>query len=232
MGVIIHEQFEYSDDIQSKQRIEQEEEYMKYLRNHINNVQKSYRELMLPLLKEDSKLFTKGINRALFSRTELVKAIIAASKDIKVHDASKYTDIEFDPYREHWNPTEVEKTYGEDYWESVNERYKNAWVHHYQNNNHHPEFWYDFEKGVATDMSLDAIIHMICDWESFTIDSSRSSVDWWLNKGLEERKVMSPLTVARVDDILFNLLHDNEIEKRPKESVTPYVVDDVNKRSD
>ena len=164
----------------------------------------------------------------MFSRDELIDAIISVKQAVKHHDESKYTEIEFEPYRMHWNPTDEEKLRGKEYWDEVDIRYQEAWVHHYTMNDHHPKHWYDFENNVAGDMSLGAIIHMICDWESFNLDSPSTLLKWYQKWSVEEHKFMSPKTITITEYILYNILHPEEYKELCKTSEN-IAVNDTNK---
>ena len=197
---------EYTND--SLDRIQQEKNYINYLETHISNVKKAYITLFLPLVSKELVF-----DDAPFSPTEFKNAILAAKSAVRMHDMSKWGDAEFEPYRAHWDPTDEEKNRGQEYQTEVDIAYQNAWVHHFTNNDHHPKFWYDFENNVARDMSLDAIIHMICDWESFNLDSPSTLLKWYLNHSIEEHKFMSPNTIATTEYILYNILHPEEYKK-------------------
>jgi hypothetical protein len=95
----------------------------------------------------------------------------------------------------------------------VDEKYQEAWVHHYTLNDHHPKHWYNFETNVAGDMSLGSIIHMLCDWISFNLDSPSDVLKWWVNDSEEERKFISPKTVSILEYILFHILHPDEYKE-------------------
>lgn len=208
MYQIIREQDEIGQDTNSLDRIQKEKDYIGYLTNHIANVKKAYEILFLPLLTQNIVC-----DDALFSAEDFKYAILAIKNDIEHHDESKWGNEEWEPYRMHWNPTDEEKLRDEIYQAEVEEAYNNAWKHHYENNDHHPKFWYDFENNVARDMSLGAIIHMLCDWESFSINSGKGTVKWWINRSEEERKFISPKTVSILEYILFHILHPDEYKE-------------------
>lgn len=212
-SIIIREGTEYANNSDSLDKIQKEKDYISYLETHISNVKKAYINLFLPLVSKELVF-----NDAPFSPQEFKDAIILAKSAVRMHDMSKWGEAEFEPYRAHWNPTDEEKLRGEEYQTEVEIAYQNAWEHHYQNNDHHPKFWYDFENNVARDMSLDAIIHMLCDWESFDIDSPSRTVKWYINHSIEEHKFMSPQTIAKVEYILYNILFPEEYKKIAKTS--------------
>ena len=62
-------------------------------------------------------------------------------------------------------------------------------------------------------MSLDAIIHMLCDWISFNLDSPSGTVEWWIKNASEERRFISPNTINILEDILFNILFPEDYKK-------------------
>lgn len=208
MSYIIRESGEYTQDSNSYERIQREKDYISYLTNHISNVKAAYQKYFVPLLTKDF-----NCNKSLFNKEQLRKAIEIVKNDVDHHDESKWSEIEFEPYRMHWNPTEEEKQRDQRYQDEVQDAYMNAWQHHYENNNHHPKFWYDFENNIARDMSLDAIIHMLCDWISFNLDSPSGTVEWWIKNASEERRFISPNTINILEDILFNILFPEDYKK-------------------
>jgi len=224
MYQVIREQDEIGQDSNSLDRIQKEKDYINYLTNHIANVKKAYNILFLPLLNQNIVC-----DDAPFSAEDFKYAIIAIKDDVEHHDESKWTEAEFEPYRMHWNPTDEEKLRDQAYQDEVEEAYNNAWIHHYKNNDHHPKHWYDFENNVARDMSLGAIIHMLCDWESFNINSGRSTVKWWINCSEEERKFISPKTVTILEYILFRILHPDEYKEYEPSKSDSIAIDVANK---
>ena len=97
----------------------------------------------------------------------------------------------------------------EEYKIRMRERYEDCWEHHYKSNDHHPEYWYDFQTQTASDMSLVAILHMICDWEGMSIKFKQNTLDWYENdKGgkAEKDKMMTSHTKEILNDFLYNIL--------------------------
>lgn len=217
---------EVNNSSYSNHRYEQQQVYMDYLENHINGVKKAYQKYFVSLLNPESPLYSKGINIALFTRQELCDAIRNIQDAIDHHDDSKYSDYEFEPYRQHWDPTEEEKAADQDIKDEIEERYQDAWVHHYTNNDHHPMFWYNSETKQMEDMPLPAIVHMICDWESFE-NRDRSTIDWWNTKAVEERKYMTEKTIAIVDALL-KIIHPEykAIDNPNTDNLNQYIRDE------
>lgn len=110
---------------------------------------------------------------------------------IKAHDESKFSEEEFEPYARKWH-LDGKKT----------PEYEAAWVHHYSNNEHHPEFW------LGEDMPYIYILEMICDWGSFSIASGDMNElsDFYFNKAKEDpEKNLSDATKEIIEDILSKI---------------------------
>ena len=205
----------------------QAKKYLDYIDEHRKNVETAFRNLFSnPVISlADSKLFSIDKNWE--------KYVDRLEEDIKNHDLSKYTDEEFYAYRAKYNQTEEEKArYNNDqvYQQMVDEAIKDAWDHHYRNNYHHPMFWkcveiirldeygvpvevnpnYGIVKQDPDDMTLIAILHMICDWEAMSIKFGGKTTDWYVNKAEDERKAMSENTRKLTKQIL-EYLYDVEL---------------------
>lgn len=183
----------------SSEKIKKSEEYMNYIKDHINNVHKSYKILFEPLLSQDN------ISSKIGSDDAIKNAIMSCVDAIEHHDDSKFDDVEFEPYRAKYYPTTDELNASDEEKAIIDERYRAAWIHHYKNNSHHPDHWYNSELGKYNDMTLGAIIHMICDWYSMSLYYNSSIVDWYNNQAITEKKAMSEYTRNRVDEF-FKIL--------------------------
>ena len=192
---IVTETSEMSEE--TKKILAAEEEYRRYIENHILNVRKAYRAM------RDNTYLNSNSN------SDIKAALITLGEDIENHDASKWGDSEFEAYRVRWYPvTEEEKENAakDEDWLP----YKEAWEHHYHVNQHHPEYWYDEEEGVPMrDMPLHRILEMICDWESFSFIGKGNAVDYWAKARERKAKYMTPNTLAQVDRII-NILKKDE----------------------
>ena len=187
------------------ERNQKEEEYLNYIKDHIAKVKKCYEMYFLPL-KEVTNI------SSLVSDEELKDAIDELGEIIDTHDASKFTDAEFGPYRAKYYPTLAEQEADIDYQELMEDQYEEAWKHHYETNDHHPMYWLNSETNTPDDMSLRAIIEMICDWEAMSLKFGTSTVEWYKNDAKEEKAVLSSNTKDIVEDLLFNVLHGNSAE--------------------
>lgn len=189
-------------------RLDKEQEYLDYINEHINFVQKAYEMYMAPLLNMTNI-------STLISDEELKNTIINLKPVIETHDASKFSDAEFDGYRMRWYPTVAEEAKQKEDQElqvTIRERYEKCWEHHYTVNAHHPKHWVDPETGIVKDASLDAIIEMICDWEAMSLKFGTSTLKWYENDAKDEKAAMSAKTKQIVEDLMYNVIH-NTISK-------------------
>ena len=79
-------------------------------------------------------------------------------KQIMQHDASKYSDEEYDAYDKYF--------YGKEKTEKVESDFNYAWLHHIHENPHHWQYWvlkHDDEPEEALEMPYEYVIEMICD---------------------------------------------------------------------
>lgn len=170
--------------------------YMDYLEKHISGAVKAFKDYFLPLVDT----YKDGIGN--YGNNEFILAIKNKALSIDKHDLSKYNDIEFYPYRQHFYPTEEEKNASDEEKQIIDEKYEEAWKHHYRNNSHHIEYWYDWENRIAKDMDLPSIIEMMCDWFSMGQIYPKPSIDyWWRNEAEEERSMMTAETIYTVDEL-------------------------------
>lgn len=200
MGTILNES---TEDLitrdESLEKNNKQKEYIDYIKDHVFNVQRAYANYFLPLLDKDN--ITPLLSDELFKN-----AIRRASIQIEHHDDSKWTDEEFDGYREKYYPTALELADAE-FQEKVEEKAEKAWVSHYKNNSHHPKFWMK-EDGTIEDMNLESIIEMICDWLSFNIKSGNPEgvIQWYEEKATHEKDEMTDRTKQIVEELLYNVI--------------------------
>ena len=117
---------------------------------------------------------------------------------IKEHDASKWSEEEFEPYAQRWFG-DKKKTL----------EYDLAWKHHWTHNEHHPEFW------LGEDMPYIYILEMLCDWGSFSVESGnyKELIDFYYKKAKnDEEKNLSDNTKTIIEEILdkINSILDRE----------------------
>ena len=138
-----------------------QEEYMEYIKDHRENVKKAF------------KFFIENTTIMSSTNKEIQEAVmhLLDNKIIENHDNSKFSDEEFEPYRKtFYSINDIEKN-------SAKEEFELAWKHHYETNNHHPEHW--VKDGIIYEMTMDAIIEMICDWEAMSYKFGGSAKEWY-----------------------------------------------------
>ena len=204
MGNIINEDaivYNFDGNNDSLERNKKEQEYLDYINEHIKLVKKAFVLYFAPLMKINNV-------STLISDQELRQAIVDLAKIIDTHDASKFGDAEFDGYRAKYYPTTKELAGDDAYKGAVDERYEECWKHHYQTNDHHPKYWVNPDSGIARDMSLRAIVEMICDWEAMSLKFGNDCIKWYESEdSKDERECMSSKTKQIVEDLLYNVLH-------------------------
>ena len=164
------------------------EEYKRYIDDHITNVYKAWKDIYAKL--------SNAVMSGNSDYTDLYNAAKELYPTIFDHDATKYSDYEFEPYRVRFYPCNDEEQKLSDMDEDW-EPYALAWQHHYKNNWHHPEHW--VTPNEIRDMTLPAIVEMICDWESFKYLNKGSAVQYWTNNKDKKSSIMSPNTFNTVD---------------------------------
>lgn len=198
------------DEDDSSIVLEKNQQYYRYIVNHIRNVQIAAQNLLVPILDTYDLERYKTLNC-----NNLRNTIHQAIENIAVHDSSKFGDEEFDAYRIRFYPTPNEEAKYKEDPRAFNEVFEEAWKHHYTNNPHHAKYWYDFEIGCPRcDMSMEAILEMFCDWEAMSMNFGGSTIDWWKDNREDESKWMSSDTLEIVDLWINELLPVTEYEKK------------------
>ena len=176
------------------------QEYLDYINEHIQNVVLMFNRDFYPFLANEDKI----IPNEYFNKDEFKAAIEELAGEINNHDASKYSEEEFSAYRRHFHPTKAEEA--EEDQQTQRDEFEAAWEHHYTSNPHHPQYWLNKDTGVSTDMSLRAIIEMICDWNAMSYKFHQNTIDWYESKADKEKKAMTDRTKAITEFILYKLI--------------------------
>lgn len=124
------------------EKTRKEREYMDYIKEHIQNVQKAFDEI--------TNMNNEKIKELYSNDSELVNNV---RNRVNVHDASKYSKEEFDAYRRNFHPINDEEK------KNSKEDFDKAWEHHYKNNDHHWQNRQDSEE-----LNKPACIEQILDW--------------------------------------------------------------------
>lgn len=104
-------------------------------------------------------------------KTLLKDIIVHISFNAEKHDKSKLEEPEKGMY-DKYTPLLKDTTYGSDQYKQYLKEMGSALEHHYQYNQHHPEFW---GNGI-NDMSLIDIIEMVADWKAASLRHSDGSI--------------------------------------------------------
>lgn len=157
----------------------QEEEYRKYINEHIQNVKRAYEEYGV-IVARTLGLYSK-------EETDLLK-------NINVHDISKFSESEFDGYRQYFYPFPG--------MEKDEMKYNKAWLQHIHHNPHHPEHWVlpqdaDASKNIILDMPRVYIVEMILDWIAMGYKFNSKVYDWYEKE--KDKKPLSEFTRVLVE---------------------------------
>lgn len=134
-----------------------DKQYHEYLEGHIGNVQEAL-EL----------LHTLGI-QFIDDNYEELKSIC------QNHDASKYSDEEYIPYREHFYPTCDED-------KLKTEAFELACRHHIKNNKHHWDYWLDENNQLDIPDEKEYKLYCVercCDWLAMSCQHDEPSSAWY-----------------------------------------------------
>lgn len=161
------------------------EQYDKYLKEHIDNVQRAWNELK-PILPEKI--------------TEEIFDISMVDYLIKHHDESKYEICEYEPYDNYFY---TEKT--DENREEIDKAFAYAWNIHQKINAHHWQYWVLLNDDGTTkvlDMSIEFILEMFCDWWSFSWkqNNPREILDFY--KDNRDKMQLSEYTQNIVENLL------------------------------
>lgn len=134
----------------SNEQKDKEVIYKNYVDCHIKLVNESYNEIV-----NNNNIYNLLLNKYFnFSKQSLDSVISYLNIAIQMHDYSKYSKEEWDPYRRYFYPiNENEK-------KAAEEDMNIAWKHHYENNDHHWEHW----KNNVDKMPIRAVIEQCADW--------------------------------------------------------------------
>ena len=120
-----------------------ENQYREYLKDHIQNVNRSWNEFLKPSLLKNLEDF------------DLIEDDLSDIDEVILnHDASKYSDEEFEGYRQWWYPVD----------DSLKDEvpYNQAWNHHQKVNPHHWRYWLLVRDGGDL-TPLDMPFKYVCD---------------------------------------------------------------------
>ena len=134
--------------------------YSKYIKEHIENVQKVWEDIQ-PFLKDEYQIDDSSFR--------------IISEIIKIHDVSKYNLYEFNGYCQWFYNTETEKRNVDNYNCALN--------HHYNSNPHHWQYWllWSGKEINPLPMPFDFIIEMLCDWAAMAYKLNEDSLKFYVD---------------------------------------------------
>lgn len=159
-----------------------DEMYHDYLTKHIQGVKDTWEQILKPVLVEGLK--DEGI-----PEDQIQALCFDVDVLIKDHDASKYDEEEWVPYRDHF------------YSNKGNPRdeitYKQAWNHHQKHNPHHWQYWVLIQDTsdphiIAMPMPIKYIMEMLADWQSAGHFYGNTAYSWYVANN--NRMIFHPTT--------------------------------------
>ena len=203
--------------------ISKEQEYIKYIVEHINNVNRAYIELFKGRTFDHVEIEFENGEKLSIDTLAMDQIIKDLELEVKAHDLTKFSNEEFPAYRMRFFPTDTEKKQMEadsDYAASVEASFQAAWEHHYHENKHHANYWmYELDDNgeyklldTPIVMPVVDILHMICDWSAMSIkfQNTNSPVDWYINDADKEKGYMHPNT-RKIVEYFLNILFDAKL---------------------
>lgn len=147
------------------------EEYLNYIDEHIENVNKVWTNiLMIPELRY---IINGGENNTI--NEDII------CQNISMHDKSKYSEEEFEPYRKNFFPVNNKEK------EDNLLDFQIAWQHHKNVNKHHWDYWH--ERGLTNEMPLIYVVEMFCDHAAMSMKFGGTALEWFKNQ-LNNHKIV------------------------------------------
>lgn len=165
------------------------DEYIKYIRNHVDNVIFAWENIVKPYIMSDEF--------PIYVTDDELKH---AESNISYHDMSKFDKAEFYAYCDYFYPLD-EVT------EDMEEQFDYAWNHHQKHNPHHWQYWIlqrDSGEEKRLDIPMEYILEMICDWMSFTSNPDSDTTSDWYFSNISNIHI-SYETRSIVEQILFGV---------------------------
>jgi len=170
--------------------MKEDEQYVKYILEHTENVMKAYNEYGARILEI---LGTPSLEGELF-------------RLVCIHDKSKFSLEEFDGYRKKFFPAKDEDL------EIAEDEMNLGWLNHMNTNKHHPEFWILREKQGMRPLNMDRvyIAEMILDWIAMGYKFKTNAAQWFENNEEYYKQIMTKSTYYAVSKVLTKLYPEEE----------------------
>lgn len=137
-----------------------DEEYFAYIAEHIKNVNNAY------------ELYGKELSKHLDYDDEKLKFRVL------FHDASKFSEYEFEGYRQNFYPEEGVLP--------IHSRFEKAWRHHFTFNDHHPEHYMCKNASIPFKVPDLALAEMFLDWCAMSMKFGSRPDAWFETIGCNE----------------------------------------------
>lgn len=151
-----------------------ERKYREYIDEHIANVRIAwlkYKDILCEKLNINPYTLSNNINN---------------------HDHTKYSEEEFEGYRQYFHPCSDE--------EPNEELFNLAWKHHYKNSPHHPEYWVNEDNNSIRDMEPIYIAEMLLDWEAMSMKFGENTYDYYIKE--KDNKPFSDNTRKLIEQVI------------------------------
>lgn len=163
------------------------EQYNEYLTGHIGNINEA-----LELLKDLEIPF-------VVDNYEELKEICSK------HDASKYEDVEYIPYRKHFYPINDEE-------KLESEAFELACRHHIKNNKHHWDYWLNDNNELEIPDEHEYKLYCVercCDWLSMANQHGEGPMNWY--NANKDAMIMPDYGFELCEEILSKVPEDFEL---------------------
>ena len=174
----------------TKELIGKTREYLDYVDEHIDNVDKAFIEVSgacsdMVVIADDKSFFT-------------------LHDEVKEHDLSKLSKEEFTPYREAFYPAEGEPNIKLD---------GDAWLHHKENNDHHWETIMS-KPDALPGVRERHLIHMIIDWTAMSYKFGGSAEEFYRKEAQAKKIVIGESDIAFIVKV-FNRIELQRLANLP-----------------
>ena len=197
------------------EKIKKTREYLDYVEEHYNNVQKAF-DMFLKRVDKVQELYNKDKEKYKDMYCNKYYDVVlyiaddwryeALRQSVLEHDLSKLSHEEFIPYREHFfNIDNKEK-------ELSTLSFEKAWQHHKETNEHHWQNRTYYHKPIKGQelLWLQEIIHNVLDWVAMAIKFNEP-FDGYYNKN--KSNMVFKENEKRDIELLLELMCDKELEK-------------------
>lgn len=155
----------------SPEQKEKELENLQYTLTHIDNIRTAWN-----IMKSTGSCV--NIIRS-YTTVDIAAFLEYMDRKIYIHDQSKFSKEEWEPYRKNFCPINDEEK------EANKSDFEAAWKHHYTVNHHHWQYWYKVKKDVNA-MPLDDIIEQCCDWIAMSMVFPGTAYDFFKNRVIDK----------------------------------------------